>query len=119
MRNFFVPFIFLFASYPGFSQTATVIEIPDDGGERTPQQLRAEAYYLSGEQKMDAGQNEQALRLFTAAQSLGYNTADLNFRKGRIYEDLGQRDSACVYFRKAGDLGDEEAKAFVRVRCGK
>lgn len=95
----------------------TSVEIPDDGRERTPREVRAEAFYLLGEQNMDAGHNDQALRYLTAAQSLGYSSADLYYRKGRIYEKLGTRDSACVYFRRAGDLGDEESKAFVRVRC--
>ena len=60
---------------------------------------------------------EEALAAYNTVIAVDKNDARAHFKKGITFSKMGNKDSACISFKIAKDLGDVEAEGEISTSC--
>ncbi len=76
-----------------------------------------DGWYVRGLARMGLHHAAAARADFDRAAAVGMISPALDFQRGRVRAELGERDSACVYLRRAAEASSEDADDLRRRLC--
>ena len=77
----------------------------------------AVAYFNKAEALRELNRFEEAIKSYNIVISIDNKDSRAYFKKGIAFSRIGNKDSACISFKIAKDLGDTEAEKEIRTLC--
>jgi tetratricopeptide (TPR) repeat protein len=75
------------------------------------------AYFNKGSALIELGRNEEAIICFRNVLTYDKYDYQAYSKIGQIFLSMNQKDSSCIYFEKAKELGDDKALDLIMKNC--
>ena len=79
--------------------------------------LYADGYFNRGIAKFKKGDFDGAIQDYSQVLKINPKDSDACFNRANVKKEIGDIKDACEDWRKAADLGDDDAKKFLRENC--
>jgi tetratricopeptide (TPR) repeat protein len=77
----------------------------------------AVAYFNKAESLRELNRFEEAIKSYNFVIAIDNKDARAYFKKGIVFLKIENKDSACIYFKIAKNLGDSEAEKEINLNC--
>ena len=79
--------------------------------------LYADGYFNRGIANFKKGDFDDAIQDYSQVININPKDSDALFNRANVKKEIGEMKGACEDWRKAADLGDNDAKKFLREHC--
>ena len=79
--------------------------------------LYADGYFNRGIANFKKGDFDGAIQDYSQVIKINPKDSDALFNRANVKKEIGEMKGACEDWRKAADLGDNDAKEFLREHC--